>query len=141
MNEFKRHVCIHNKPKKLQNGEWNLRFGRNRKTSQAEATPPVADVVLISHIGGHAFAGNVIIYFPKRWKPNPGKDDASPLAGKGVWYGRVEPRHVWGIVEETVMGGRIIEELLRGVRSPQEGNAVQNSALGSRATRKGIVDE
>ena len=51
---------------------------------RSNKTPKVA---LISHIGGHAFAGNVIIYFP-----------LSPtnhfLAGKGIWYGRVEPKHI-----------------------------------------------
>lgn len=60
----------------------------------------------ISHVGGHAWAGNVIVYFPS--------DVAHGLAGMGVWYGRVEPRHVEGIVKETVLGGRVIEELFRG---------------------------
>ena len=50
-----------------------------------------------------------------------GSGKKSPLAGKGVWYGRVEPRHVWGIVEETVKGGRVVEELLRGVHMGEEG--------------------
>ncbi len=89
-----------------------------------EESRPHASVALISHIGGHAFAGNVVIYFPKKWRPM-GPSQPSTLAGKGVWYGRVEPRHVWGIVEETLKGGRIIEELLRGVHTPEDGgNAV-----------------
>jgi len=65
-----------------------------------------ARVSLISHIGGHKFAGNVIIHIPA-----PGH----PLSGMEVWYGRVEPRHVEGIVKETVVNGRIIEGMLRGV--------------------------
>lgn len=73
-------------------------------------------VALTSHIGGHAFAGNVVIYLPKWFKMASGK--VSPLAGKGIWYGRVEPRHVWGIMEETVQRGRVIEELLRGIHEP-----------------------
>ena len=78
------------------------------------------EISLISHIGGHAFAGNVVIYFPKNWKlRDSGK--RSPLAGKGIWYGRVEPKHVWGIVEETIQNGRVIEELLRGVHSAKKG--------------------
>ena len=86
---------------------------------------PHASVALISHIGGHAFAGNVVIYFPKKWRPR-GSSQPSTLAGKGVWYGRVEPRHVWGIVEETLKGGRIIEELLRGIHAPEdEGDVVE----------------
>lgn len=73
-------------------------------------------VALASHIGGHAFAGNVIIYLPKKFQLANGK--TSPLAGKGIWYGRVEPKHVWGIMEETVQQGRIIKELLRGIHEP-----------------------
>lgn len=73
-------------------------------------------VALISHIGGHAFAGNVVIYLPKKFKIASGH--ASPLAGKGIWYGRVEPRHVWGIMEETVQRGCVIKELLRGIHEP-----------------------
>ncbi|KAK3901491.1 Sucrase/ferredoxin-like-domain-containing protein [Staphylotrichum tortipilum] len=71
-----------------------------------------ARVGLISHIGGHKFAGNVIIYLPPGLKTQDGGEH--PLAGHGIWYGRVEPRHVEGIVGETVLRGRVIEELFRG---------------------------
>ena len=74
-------------------------------------------VALISHVGGHAFAGNVVIYFPPRFSHGE-VGGVSALAGKGVWYGRVEPRHIEGIIEETVKGGKIIQDLLRGVHSP-----------------------
>ena len=76
----------------------------------------VSRVALTSHIGGHAFAGNVIIYLPKNFKLASGR--VSPLAGMGIWYGRVEPRHVWGIMEETVQRGHVIKELLRGIHNP-----------------------
>lgn len=75
-------------------------------------------VALTSHIGGHSFAGNVIIYIPKDLMTLDGK--RSPLAGLGIWYGRVEPRHVRGIMEETLLRGNIIEELLRGVHRPDD---------------------
>lgn len=78
-------------------------------------------VALISHVGGHAFAGNLVIYIPPAFKIRD-VDEVSPLAGKGVWYGRVEPRHIEGIMEETVKGGRIIQELLRGIHYPIQGN-------------------
>jgi (2Fe-2S) ferredoxin len=71
-----------------------------------------ARVGLVSHIGGHKFAGNVIIYLPPGLKTEDGQ--ANPLAGHGIWYGRVEPRHVEGIVGETILKGRVIEELFRG---------------------------
>ncbi|KAG0640216.1 Sucrase/ferredoxin-like-domain-containing protein [Tuber brumale] len=53
-----------------------------------------------SHLGGHKFAGNVVVYRPD---------------GLGVWYGRVEPKHVTGIVAETILNGRVVGELCRGV--------------------------
>ncbi|KAK6411749.1 Altered inheritance of mitochondria protein 32 [Oleoguttula sp. CCFEE 5521] len=71
------------------------------------STPPPARVGLISHIGGHKFAGNVIIYIPPSMKDHA-------LAGKGIWYGRVGPEHVEGIVRETIVGGKVIQELFRG---------------------------
>ncbi|KAK3370182.1 Sucrase/ferredoxin-like-domain-containing protein [Podospora didyma] len=71
-----------------------------------------ARVGLISHIGGHKFAGNVIIYLPPSLKTKQGERHA--LAGYGIWYGRVEPRHVEGIVAETILKGTVISELFRG---------------------------
>jgi len=72
-----------------------------------EGYVPTARVGLISHIGGHKWAGNVIVYIPPSFAGNP-------LAGKGIWYGRVGPEHVEGIVAKTVMDGKVIKELFRG---------------------------
>lgn len=87
--------------------------------SQDTSVGPVVDgnysrpgISMISHIGGHAFAGNVIIYFPPSWRLPNGK--VSSLAGKGIWYGRVEPKHVEGICTETILRGKVIKELFRG---------------------------
>lgn len=71
-----------------------------------------ARVGLVSHIGGHKFAGNVIVYLPPGHKTKDAK--RHPLAGHGIWYGRVEPRHVEGIVEETIIKGNVITEHFRG---------------------------
>lgn len=60
-----------------------------------------------SHLSGHKFAGNVIVYLPSTLEGDG--------TGLGVWYGRVEPKHVEGIVEETVLGRRVVGELCRGV--------------------------
>jgi (2Fe-2S) ferredoxin len=84
---------------------------------------PDIRVAMVSHIGGHKWAGNVIVYVPPGWRGGQGVDagegegegEMSPLAHKAVWYGRVEPRHVEGIVKETVLGGKVIAELCRGV--------------------------
>ena len=66
-----------------------------------------ATVGLVSHVGGHKFAGNVIIYLP----PDQGNAE---LSGAGVWYGRVGPEHIDGIVRETMVNGRIVGDLFRG---------------------------
>lgn len=78
----------------------------------ADAPPPTARVGLISHIGGHKFAGNVIVYLPPHLRAHDGRPH--PLAGHGIWYGRVEPKHVEGIVEETILKGNVIADKFRG---------------------------
>lgn len=90
-------------------------------TADIEDSTVRARVAMISHIGGHAFAGNVIIYVPPSFRIE-GK--RSPLAGKGIWYGRVEPRHVEGIIEETIFKGNVIADLFRG-GIEQDGNIMR----------------
>lgn len=75
-----------------------------------------ARIGLISHIGGHKFAGNVIIYLPRSMKWADGK--RHPLAGHGIWYGRVEPKHVQGIIQETIQKGKVIADMFRGGITP-----------------------
>lgn len=86
-----------------------VRVEREAATTEQKQT---ARVGLVSHVGGHKFAGNVIVYVPPGARTIEGGEN--PLEGCGIWYGRVEPRHVEGIVEETVMRGKVIEELFRG---------------------------
>ena len=75
--------------------------------TEVEGYVPTARVGLISHIGGHKWAGNVIVYIPPSFKGHA-------LAGKGIWYGRVEAGHVEGIVAKTLLDGKVIRELFRG---------------------------
>ncbi len=77
----------------------------------ADENKTSARVGLISHIGGHKFAGNVIVYIPPGLKLG---DKPHPLAGHGIWYGRVEPKHVEGLVKETVLKGNVVSDLFRG---------------------------
>ncbi|KAJ6627957.1 Sucrase/ferredoxin-like-domain-containing protein [Mycena sp. CBHHK59/15] len=56
-------------------------------------------ILFNSHMGGHEYAGNTIIYTP---------------GGSSVWYGRVTPHEVDSIVENTIEGGLILPPLLRG---------------------------
>ncbi|QRV87900.1 altered inheritance of mitochondria protein 32 [Ceratobasidium sp. AG-Ba] len=64
-----------------------------------------------SHIGGHKFAGNVIIYFP---------------TGNGVWYGRVSPHEVQSVVESTIIGGKVLPGLLRGGTFKRDGRPLMD---------------
>ncbi|KAG0004068.1 hypothetical protein BGZ79_010349 [Entomortierella chlamydospora] len=57
------------------------------------------EIWMVSHIGGHKFAGNVIVHRSE---------------GQAVWYGRVEPCHSQAIVEATIERGEVIRELYRG---------------------------
>ncbi|KAI9785257.1 MAG: Altered inheritance of mitochondria protein 32 [Peltula sp. TS41687] len=78
-----------------------------------QTTSSSTQVGLISHIGGHKFAGNLIIYIPPDHRL-PDGTSPHPLSAKGIWYGRVQPKHVEGIVNETIRGGGVIRELFRG---------------------------
>lgn len=91
-------------------------------TADERSTPRTARVGLISHIGGHKFAGNVIIYIPPSWRDSAG--GPHPLAGHGVWYGRIEPRHVEGVIGETIMRGRVVQDHFRGAIT-QDGEMIR----------------
>lgn len=82
------------------------------EAAAAAAAETTARVALVSHIGGHKFAGNVIVYLPPRQRLPDGR--AHPLAGHGIWYGRVEPRHAEGLVAETLLRGRVVADMFRG---------------------------
>ncbi|CAO3641917.1 unnamed protein product [Mucor hiemalis] len=57
-------------------------------------------VLMVSHVGGHKYAGNVICYI------NKGKT--------GIWYGRVKSCHCHAIIQDTILEGKVIKELYRG---------------------------
>ncbi|KAF8505675.1 Sucraseferredoxin-like protein [Russula emetica] len=72
----------------------------SRRLQELDESPTKRALILkTSHIGGHKYAGNVIIYMPQ---------------GAGVWYGRVTTHEVASIVHTTILGGRILPPLLRG---------------------------
>lgn len=56
-------------------------------------------IVRNSHMGGHRYAGNCIIYSPQ---------------GTGIWYGRVSTHEVESIVSNTLEQGLVLPPLLRG---------------------------
>lgn len=64
-----------------------------------DTNPTGVQVAICSHIGGHAFAGNIIYHDGKGSRP--------------VWYAKVFPPQVQGIVRETIIKGETIDELHR----------------------------
>ncbi|KAI1391447.1 FMI1 protein [Hypoxylon trugodes] len=81
-------------------------------TTSGQEASRTARVGQISHIGGHKFAGNVIIYLPPAFKNPAG--NPHPLAGHGIWYGRIDPKHVEGVIKETILNGNVIADHFRG---------------------------
>ncbi|RDY09957.1 hypothetical protein CR513_05588 [Mucuna pruriens] len=69
-----------------------------------------------AHIGGHKYAGNVIIYCP-------GAD------GKimGHWYGYVTPNDVPALLDQHIAKGVVIQQLLRGQLGPSVANGEDTS--------------
>ncbi|KAF8665736.1 hypothetical protein AX16_000184 [Volvariella volvacea WC 439] len=63
------------------------------------ATTKKVLIVRNSHMGGHKYAGNCILYTPQ---------------GSSIWYGRVSPHEVESIVQNTILDGLVLPPLLRG---------------------------
>jgi hypothetical protein len=70
-------------------------------TDELMALPAAKKALILrnSHMGGHKYAGNCIIYTPQ---------------GSSVWYGRVTTHEVESIVVNTILGGLVLPPLLRG---------------------------
>lgn len=59
-------------------------------------------IYFISHVGGHKYSANVLVYRKE--------------AGQGIWLARVRPEDCEGIVKFTVLQGKVVgaEKKLRG---------------------------
>lgn len=60
--------------------------------------PDGVNIHFVSHVGGHKFAANVIIYLK---------------TGEVIWLARVKPDHVEQIVEKTILQKQVFPDLLR----------------------------
>ncbi len=82
--------------------------------------PGGVGIYFISHVGGHKFAANVMVY--RRGAINrDGNDDGdkaigSAEASQGIWLARVRPEDCEGIVKFTVLKGKVVkpDRQLRG---------------------------
>ncbi|OIW14428.1 hypothetical protein TanjilG_20874 [Lupinus angustifolius] len=64
-------------------------------------------VMACSHVGGHKYAGNVIVY-------SPGPDGNIT----GHWYGYVTPNDIPELLDQHIAKGEVIQKLWRGHMGP-----------------------
>ncbi|KAL1968193.1 hypothetical protein VTN77DRAFT_2028 [Rasamsonia byssochlamydoides] len=64
--------------------------------------PGGVGIYYVSHVGGHKFAANVLVYRKKE--------------GQMIWLARIRPEHCEGIVKYTILQGKVVhpESQLRG---------------------------
>lgn len=91
-------VCDEDALEDLTTAESDLQHELDEKLKKSSESRRVL-ILRTSHIGGHKYAGNCVIYTPR---------------GSCVWYGRVSPHEVESIVTNTIIGGLILPPLLRG---------------------------
>ncbi|KAL1958504.1 hypothetical protein VTO42DRAFT_4368 [Malbranchea cinnamomea] len=74
-----------------------------------DSRPGGASIYFVSHVGGHTFAANVLVY----------RREAQQM----IWLARIRPEHCEGIVKYTVLQGKVVcpEERLRGGADWREG--------------------
>ncbi|XP_051114612.1 altered inheritance of mitochondria protein 32-like isoform X2 [Andrographis paniculata] len=82
-------------------------------------------VAACSHVGGHKYAGNVIIFSAGR----DGKVD-------GNWYGYVTPNDVPDLIKKQIVNGQIIDRIWRGgmtqnAKEPENGKVSELAANGT----------
>jgi len=101
-------ICGHVKRDKRCGVTGPLLVEEFQRTLKAKGLENQVLISQVSHIGGHKYAGNVIIY--------PG----------GVWYGRVIPCHVEAIVEKHINQGKILKKIFRGQMDPSDTSKIKN---------------
>ena len=80
--------------------------------------PGGVGIFFISHVGGHKFAANVMVY--RREAVNRNGDNGGETwngeASQGIWLARVRPEDCEGIIKFTVLKGKVVkpQRQLRG---------------------------
>ena len=76
--------------------------------------PGGVGIYFISHVGGHKFSANLMIY--RRAGVDSGEKVVSGEAAQCIWIARVRPEDCEGIVKFTIMQGKVVkpERQLRG---------------------------
>ncbi|KAL1998137.1 hypothetical protein VTN02DRAFT_6794 [Thermoascus thermophilus] len=83
-----------------------------------DTRPGGVGVYFVSHVGGHRYAANVIVYRRRdfEWYKHGGVDGdaggkdsgADEGAAQGIWIARVRPEDCEGIVRFTVLQGKVV---------------------------------
>lgn len=60
--------------------------------------PGGVTVLYVNHVGGHKFAANLFVYLD---------------SGESIWMARLGPRHAKGVVDKTVMEGKVFPDHVR----------------------------
>ncbi len=80
--------------------------------------PGGVGIYFISHVGGHKFAANVMVYRREAVNGISDKTETalSEEAVQGIWLARVRPEDCEGIIKFTVLKGKVVkpERQLRG---------------------------
>lgn len=75
-----------------------------------DSRPGGVGIYFISHVGGHKYSANVIVYRRRdfEWYKNGG-DAQEEGAAQGVWLARVRPEECENIIKYTVLQGKVLK--------------------------------
>lgn len=78
-----------------------------------DTRPGGVGIYFISHVGGHKYSANVIVYRRRDfdWYKNEsaGTDAQEEGAAQGVWLARVRPEECENIIKYTVLKGKVLK--------------------------------
>jgi hypothetical protein len=99
----------------------NLRLDRDAHDTR----PGGVGIHFISHVGGHKYSANVMVYRRRTIVGSDGKEviDKTEGAVQGIWLARVRPEDCEGIIKYTVLKGKVVkpDRQLRGGYDREKG--------------------
>ncbi|KAJ5183671.1 hypothetical protein N7492_001287 [Penicillium capsulatum] len=78
-----------------------------------DTRPGGVGIYFISHVGGHKYSANVIVYRRRdfEWykREDTSADEAQEGAAQGIWLARVRPEECENIIKYTVLQGKVLK--------------------------------
>lgn len=71
--------------------------------------PGGVGIYFISHVGGHKYAANVIVYRRRDFEWFKRGEEDQEGAAQGIWLARVRPEECENIVKYTVLQGKVVK--------------------------------